>query len=74
MVGLGWNPRYYPVELVLNGRYDGIYFLYESIKIDSNRLDIFEQPEENTDPTTIPYGWLVEIDNYADEFQVMIRW
>lgn len=72
MVGLGWNPRYYPVELVLNGRYDGIYFLYESIKIDSNRLDIFEQPEENTDPTTIPYGWLVEIDNYADEFQVMI--
>ena len=72
MTELGWVPRYYPVELILNGRYDGIYFLYESVKIDSNRLDIFEQPEENTDPATIPYGWLVEVDNYADEFQVMV--
>ena len=72
MTELGWVPRYYPVELILNGRYDGIYFLYESVKIDSNRLDIFEQPEENTAPATIPYGWLVEVDNYADEFQVMV--
>lgn len=72
MTELGWVPRYYPVELILNGRYDGIYFLYESVKIDSNRLDIFEQPEENTAPATIPYGWLVEVDNYADEFQIMV--
>lgn len=72
LAGLSWTPHAQPVELVLNGTYEGLYWLFESIKIDENRLDIYEQPEENTDPSTIPYGWLVEIDNYDDEYQVKI--
>lgn len=72
MIGLGWAPHYQPVELILNNSYEGLYFVFETVKIDTNRLNIYEQEDENTDPATIPYGWLVEIDNYPDEAQVRI--
>lgn len=71
-LGMPWVPRRVPVEVVLNNEYIGLYDLTESVKIDQNRIDIFEQPEENEDEATIPYGWLVEIDNYADEYQVIV--
>lgn len=71
-IGLGWVPRYHAVEVVPSGEYVGLYSIVESIKIDANRLDIFEQPENNVDPETIPYGWFVEFDNYPDEFQITI--
>lgn len=61
-----WVPRVEPVELAVNGEYRGRYYLTESVKISKNRLDIFEQPDLYTDPDTIPYGWLVEIDNHPD--------
>ena len=70
---LGWTPHLCPVELVLNGEYLGVYDLIESIKIDKNRLDIFEQEDLTEDPEIIPYGWLVEIDNNDDECQVIIQ-
>ena len=72
LTGMPWCSRVEPVELILNGTYEGLYFVFESIKIDENRVDIYEQPEENTDPATIPYGWLVELDNYEDEFQIKV--
>lgn len=71
-LGMAWVPRSRHVEVVLNGEYIGLYDLTESVKIGSNRVDIFEQDEENEDEATIPYGWLVEIDNYSDEFQVVV--
>lgn len=73
MVELGWTPRQHPVELVLNGKYVGLYFLSETVRIGSGRLDIFEQEDLNTDPELIPYGWLVEIDNTVDECQIVFR-
>lgn len=72
MMEFGWAPHYHPVELVLNYEYQGLYFVFESVKIDTNRLNIYEQEDENTDPETIPYGWLVEIDNYEDPAQVIV--
>lgn len=72
MLGMKWAPHIRPVELILNGNYEGMYFLTESVKIDHARLDIFEQSDNNTDPATIPYGWLVELDNYAEEAQIVI--
>jgi hypothetical protein len=72
-IGMGWAPNMQPVELVLNGEYWGLYFVTESIKIDSNRLDIYEQPDNNTDSETIPYGWLVELDNNVDEYQIIVQ-
>lgn len=69
MLGMGWAPHMVPVELVLNGRYEGVYFIQETIKIDANRLDMFEQKDGETDPSILPYGWLIEIDNNGDEYQ-----
>ena len=71
-LGMAWTPSFEPVELILNGNYDGHYLMFESVKIDKNRVNIFEQEEENEDPETIPYGWIVEVDNYSDENQIVI--
>lgn len=68
-----WVPRHYPVEVVLNGRSIGFYNLCESVKIDKNRLNIYEQPDLNTDSSTVDSGWLVEIDNYDDEYQIKVQ-
>lgn len=67
---LRWTPSMYPVELVLNGNYEGVYFLCESIKVADGRLDITEQEDGETDPEKIPYGWLIEIDNGDEENQI----
>lgn len=68
----GWTPKVEPVEVVLNGQYIGIYFLTETIRIDSNRVDIAEQPVDNTDLATIDGGYLIELDNYKDVNQVVL--
>ena len=41
--GLGWNPRGVNVELVINERHVGNYFLCEKVKIDADRIDIESQ-------------------------------
>lgn len=72
LIGLGWVPRSYPVEVILNGVNVGVYAFSESVRIDDGRIEIEEQPEENTDENTIPYGWLVEIDNSVDTPQITV--
>lgn len=72
MLGMSWAPHIQPVELMLNDNYEGLYFLTETVKIAPERLDIYKQPAYNDDPATIPYGWLVEFDNYYDEPQIII--
>lgn len=71
-VGLPWTPRVQPVEVMLNDRNIGLYYLAETVKIDKNRINIYEQPDNNTDVATIDGGWLLEIDNYDDPYQVKI--
>lgn len=56
MTGTPWTPRMQPCELVLNGSYNGLYFMVESMKIDKNRIDIFEQSDLCEDPDLIPGG------------------
>lgn len=53
--GLGWTPRGYHVDLVVNGQFLGNYFLCEQIKVDENRVDI----DDN--------GYLLELDKHYDE-------
>lgn len=71
-IGLRWTPHQVPVELMINGQYEGLYFLTETIRIQKNRINISEQPELNEDPLTLSGGWLLEIDNYPSEGQVAI--
>ncbi len=66
-LGLAWTPKFEAVELVLNGKYWGLYFLTEQIRIDKNRVNIVEQEDECTDKDSITGGWLIEIDNYYSD-------
>lgn len=59
---LEWTPRGEFVELFLNGKHKGCYYLCEQIKIDENRVDISE-PSDST-PSG---GYLMELDVYFDE-------
>jgi hypothetical protein len=52
LMGLPWTPGYQPVDLFLNGRYDGTYLLCEHIKAAPHRAPI------------APDGYLIENDNY----------
>ena len=73
IMDMAWTPHYRPVEVVLNGVNIGLYFLTETIRIDKNRVNIFEQGDSETDPDLISGGWLVEIDNYLDDNQITIK-
>ena len=67
---LGWAPRGRYVELVLNGKFQGLYYLCEQIKIDRNRVDI--TPLETTDISypAVSGGYLLEYDElYDDEYK-----
>lgn len=73
LMNMSWTPDFRPVEVILNGDYIGLYFLTETIRIDKNRVNIYEQQDRETDPELIAGGWLVEIDNYSDDCQISIR-
>ena len=72
LIGMTWTPTAKPLEVVLNGDYIGLYFLTETIRVDKDRVNIVEQEDEATDPIAITGGWLVEIDNYREDPQVII--
>lgn len=73
IIDMAWTPHYRPIEVVLNGINIGLYFLTETIRIDKNRVNIFEQRDSETDSDLISGGWLVEIDNYLDDNQITIK-
>lgn len=72
LMNFRWTPDFRPVEVVLNGDYIGLYFLTETIRIDDNRVNIYEQQDGETDPALIKGGWLVEVDNYRDDCQITV--
>ena len=66
-IGLPYTPHQVPIELVLNGDYQGLYFVTETIRIDNDRVNIHEQQDGETKSDIITGGWLVEIDNYSSD-------
>lgn len=73
ILDMAWTPSAQPVEVMLNGDYIGFYFLTETIRIDKNRVNIYEQEDQETDPNLISGGWLMEVDNYKDNCQFTIQ-
>lgn len=70
--GLGWNPHGYSVEVVMDGRHVGNYYLCEQIKIDGDRVNIKDCIEDiigdgNANPTMSDCGYLLEFDDNYDE-------
>ena len=73
--GLGWNPRGVSVELVINGRHVGNYYLIEKVKIDEDRINIKECYEDvvdggNANPSLADCGYLLEFDDAMDEVNI----
>lgn len=68
----GWQPRNRFCEVYLNGDYVGVYQLMESIKRDSNRIDISKLSPDEISGDDLTGGYIVKadkIDNYgSDEF------
>ena len=62
---LPWTPRGLFVELYLNGKHRGNYYLCEHIKIDKNRVNIDETK-------SLWYGYLFEHDSFKS--LVKERW
>lgn len=70
--GLGWNPHGYSVEVIMDGRHVGNYYLCEQIKIDGDRVNIKDCIEDiigdgNANPTMSDCGYLLEFDDNYDE-------
>lgn len=65
LAGMAWTPGQKPVELIINGDYRGLYFLVENIRIDKDRVNIFDQEDENPS-SDVTGGWLCELDNYEE--------
>ncbi|MGD0578481.1 MAG: CotH kinase family protein [Bryobacteraceae bacterium] len=65
-----WAPHSLFVELYLNGVYEGNYQLVEQVKVDSHRVNITELAETDTAPDVVTGGYLLEIDDHADEAYV----
>ncbi|MDR2094238.1 MAG: CotH kinase family protein [Treponema sp.] len=55
-IGLPYTNHYIPVEVFLNGVYQGSYLLTEQMQVDKGRVDIDEDE-----------GFFVELDSYYDE-------
>ena len=64
---LAWTPRGEFVEVILNGKHVGNYYLCEQIKVDENRVDINELEDTDTEGDAITGGYLMELDTYFDE-------
>ncbi|QBI98677.1 hypothetical protein SEA_BOBBY_44 [Mycobacterium phage Bobby] len=64
MTGLDWTPRYRPVEVVLNGVYNGLYQLVEIVRFDPNRVNA--TAASGTTGLGLTGAYLLEIDRYRD--------
>ena len=64
--GLPYTVRGQFVELVLNGKHLGNYYLCEQIKLNKKRVNIEKMDAMETDPQKITGGWLLELDTYYD--------
>lgn len=49
-------------ELVLNGKYQGLYYFQEKIKIDGDRIDIQKMTPDDNDALTITGGYVIKCD------------
>ena len=61
-----WAPQSRFVELMLNGKHQGLYLLCEQIRVDKNRIGIKEMKKSDLDGDAVTGGYLISFDD-ADE-------
>lgn len=65
--GMPYTPGGQSVDLFLNEKYEGTYFLTEQIKIAPSRVNITEMKGSDTLSEKITGGYLLEVDERLDE-------
>ena len=73
MMEMFFTPHHQPVELVINGEYQGLYMLTETVRVGKNRLAITAEDDRLQKSALIGQGgWLVEFDNYSGDDQISL--
>lgn len=62
ILSMDYTPDYRFVELFINDKYNGLYDLYESIKVGKNRVNIAD---------TYNSSWLIEVDYREDKGNII---
>ena len=67
-----WAPRGKFVELYLNGKHQGNYYLCEQIKVDKNRVNVDELDEDSdfNDESVVSGGYILEYDTYGPNDEI----
>ena len=61
-IGMEYTCKSVPVELVMNGKYYGLYYLCEQVRIGSSRIDIDELTKDDNDDASVTGGYLFAVD------------
>jgi hypothetical protein len=61
-VAKNWNSRTRFCELILNGKYEGVYLLMEKIKIDSSRVNIADLLPTDVSGDELTGGYILRVD------------
>lgn len=73
---LEWTSRGEFVELIINGKHNGLYYLCEHIKVSKDRVNIAEISPKSISGDALTGGYLLEFDANYDEaykFKTAIR-
>ncbi len=62
------TPKLVPVEVVINGNYQGLYFLSETIEIGKNRLEIDDLEDISPEEEDITGGYLLRMKWQGEEY------
>lgn len=65
--GLAWTPSGQFVELFMNGKFLGQYYLIEHIKVEKDRVNIPEMTTTDIEGLNLTGGYLMEIDARKDD-------
>ena len=64
---MSYTPWGQPVDVIMNGEYQGNYQLCDQISIDPNRVDITEMKPSDVEEPNITGGYRIEVDGYASK-------
>lgn len=64
-LGMEYTPYCTPVDVVVNGEYQGCYQLCDQIEVNDGRVEVEEMDVTTTTGDDLTGGYLIEIDAYA---------
>lgn len=65
--GMAYTPVGIPVDVILNGEYQGTYNLCDQIEVAPGRVDVQEMTVDDVELPALSGGYLLEVDGYAHQ-------